>query len=77
MFHINASTNNYYLNAPIPVSGPSSSVFVSPLKEALASLTAFSIKSSLIFREGCSLNTEFIRAIFAELRRASAFVGQF
>lgn len=47
------------------------------LKDALASATAFSMKSSEIFLEGCSLNTEFIRAIFAALRLASAFVGQF
>lgn len=65
-----------YLKAPIPVSGPSSSVFPSPLKEALASFTAFSMKSSLIFRDGCSLKTEFMRAILAELLLASAFVGQ-
>lgn len=67
----------HYLKAPIPVSGPSSSVLPSPLKDALASFTAFSMKSSLIFREGCSLKTEFMRAIFAELLLASAFVGQF
>ena len=30
----------------------------------------------VIFRLGCSLKTEFIRAILAALRRASAFVGQ-
>jgi hypothetical protein len=47
------------------------------LKEALASATAFSIKSSEICRDGCSLKTEFIRAILAALRLASAFVGQF
>lgn len=65
-----------YLNAPIPVSGPSSSGF-SLLNEARASSTALVINSSLIRRDGCSLNTEFISAILAELRRASAFVGQF
>ena len=47
------------------------------LKEALASATAFSIKSSEICRDGCSLKTEFIKAILAALRLASAFVGQF
>ena len=47
------------------------------LNEALASATAFSIKSSEICRDGCSLKTEFIRAILAALRLASAFVGQF
>lgn len=47
------------------------------LKDDLASSTAFSIKSFDILREGCSLNTEFISAIFAALRLASAFVGQF
>lgn len=47
------------------------------LNEALASLTAFSIKSSDIFLDGCSLKTEFIKAIFAALLLASAFVGQF
>lgn len=46
-------------------------------KLALASATAFSIKSSVIRLDGCSLNTEFIRAILAAERRASAFVGQF
>ena len=30
----------------------------------------------VIFRLGCSLKTEFMRAILAALRRASAFVGQ-
>ena len=35
------------------------------------------MNSSLIFREGCSLKTEFIKAILAALRRASALVGQF
>lgn len=65
-----------YLNAPIPVSGPSSSLF-SDLKDARASWTALAINSSLIRLEGCSLKTEFINAIFAELRLASAFVGQF
>ena len=47
------------------------------LKEARASATAFSMKSSEIWRDGCSLKTEFIRAILAALRLASAFVGQF
>lgn len=47
------------------------------LKDDFASSTAFSMKSSDILREGCSLKTEFIRAILAALRRASAFVGQF
>lgn len=66
-----------HLKAPIPVSGPSSSSeFPSVLKDDRASLTAFSMNSSLIRLDGCSLKTEFIRAIFAELRRASAFVGQ-
>lgn len=65
-----------YLNAPIPVSGPSSSLF-SDLKEARASWTALAMNSSLMRLEGCSLNTEFIKAIFAELLLASAFVGQF
>ncbi len=46
------------------------------LKEARASLTLFSMKSSVMRREGCSLKTEFIRAIFAALRLASALVGQ-
>lgn len=46
------------------------------LKDARASETLFSINSSVILRDGCSLNTEFISAIFAALRRASAFVGQ-
>jgi len=46
------------------------------LKEASASFTLFSMKSSVIRREGCSLKTEFIRAILAALRLASAFVGQ-
>lgn len=35
------------------------------------------MKSSEIWRDGCSLNTEFISAILAALRLASAFVGQF
>ena len=35
------------------------------------------MKSSVIFRDGCSLNTEFIKAILAALLLASAFVGQF
>lgn len=48
-----------------------------PLNEDRASATAFSIKSSDILRDGCSLNTEFIKAIFAALRLASALVGQF
>lgn len=47
------------------------------LNDALASDTAFSMNSSDICLDGCSLNTEFIRAILAALRRASAFVGQF
>ena len=51
--------------------------WVLTLKDDFASSTAFSIKSSDILRDGCSLNTEFIRAILAALRRASAFVGQF
>ena len=46
------------------------------LKDVQASLTALSINSSVILRDGCSLNTEFIRAILAALLRASAFVGQ-
>lgn len=46
------------------------------LKDARASETLFSMNSSVILREGCSLNTEFISAIFAALRRASALVGQ-
>ena len=45
-------------------------------KDPAASRTALSINSSEIFREGCSLNTEFIRAILAALLLASAFVGQ-
>ena len=47
------------------------------LNDALASETAFSMNSSDIRLDGCSLNTEFMRAILAALRRASAFVGQF
>jgi len=47
------------------------------LKDARASATAFSMKSSEIRLDGCSLNTEFISAILAALLRASAFVGQF
>lgn len=46
------------------------------LNEIRASDTALSMNSSLILREGCSLNTEFISAIFAVLLLASAFVGQ-
>ena len=46
-------------------------------KDWRASATAFSINSSVIFRDGCSLKTEFMSAIFAALLRASAFVGQF
>lgn len=34
------------------------------------------MKSSVMRREGCSLKTEFIRAILAALRLASALVGQ-
>ena len=41
-----------------------------------ASDTALSMKSWVIFLVGCSLNTEFIRAILAALLRASALVGQ-
>lgn len=66
-----------YLNAPMPVSGPSPSCAFSPLNEARASWTAFSMNSSLMRRDGCSLNTEFMSAILAELLRASALVGQF
>ena len=46
------------------------------LKDARASDTLFSMNSSVILREGCSLNTEFISAILAALLRASALVGQ-
>lgn len=46
------------------------------LKEARASLTLFSMKSSVMRRDGCSLKTEFISAILAALRLASALVGQ-
>lgn len=46
------------------------------LKEASASATLFSMNSSVMRREGCSLKTEFISAILAALRRASALVGQ-
>ena len=46
-------------------------------KEVLASVMALSIKSLVIFLEGCSLKTEFMRAILAALRLASALVGQF
>lgn len=60
----------------MPVSGPSSSLF-SDLNDARASWTALAMNSSLMRRDGCSLNTEFMSAILAELRRASAFVGQF
>lgn len=60
----------------MPVFGLSASSG-SPLNELRASATAFSMKSSDIRREGCSLKTEFMRAIFAALLRASAFVGQF
>jgi len=67
---------NSYLKAPIPDSEPSLICDV-PLNEVRASWTAFWMNSSLIRREGCSLNTEFISAILAELRRASALVGQF
>ena len=35
------------------------------------------MNSSVIFLDGCSLNTEFISAIFAALLLASALVGQF
>ena len=35
------------------------------------------MNSSVIFLDGCSLNTEFMRAILAALLLASAFVGQF
>ena len=65
-----------HLNAPIPVSGPSPS-WLSVLNDDRASWTAFIINSSLMRRDGCSLNIEFMSAILAELRRASAFVGQF
>ena len=41
-----------------------------------ASETALSMKPWLILLAGCSLNTEFISAILAALRRASALVGQ-
>ena len=41
-----------------------------------ASETALSIKAWVIRLVGCSLNTEFIRAILAALRLASALVGQ-
>ena len=47
------------------------------LKDVIASCTAFSTNSSVILREGCSLNTEFISAILAALLLASALVGQF
>ena len=47
------------------------------LNEEIASPTALSINSSEILRDGCSLNTEFIRAILAALLLASAFVVQF
>lgn len=67
---------NTDLNAPIPVLGLSASSDP-PLKLALASATAFSMKSSLIRRLGCSLNTLFIKAILAALLLASALVGQF
>lgn len=51
--------------------------FLFTLNEARASATAFSMKSSEICRDGCSLKTEFISAILAALRLASALVGQF
>ena len=41
-----------------------------------ASETALSMKPWLILLAGCSLNTEFISAILAALRLASALVGQ-
>ena len=41
-----------------------------------ASLTAFSMNSLVILLDGLSLKIEFMRAILAALRRASAFVGQ-
>ena len=41
-----------------------------------ASPTAFSTKSAVILREGCSLKIEFIKAILAALLLASALVGQ-
>mgnify|MGYP001423008012 FL=1 len=41
-----------------------------------ASETALSMKAWLILLAGCSLKTEFISAILAALRRASALVGQ-
>lgn len=47
------------------------------LNELVASVTAISMKWSVMILEGCSLNTEFINAILAALRLASAFVGQF
>lgn len=68
--------SNINRNAPIPVLGLSASSG-SPLKEDRASVIAFSMKSSDILREGCSLKTLFIRAILAALLLASAFVGQF
>lgn len=55
---------------------PGFSIPMLTLKDARASDTLFSMKSSVMRREGCSLNTEFISAILAALRRASALVGQ-
>ena len=46
-------------------------------KACWASSIALVMNSSVIFLEGCSLNTEFISAIFAALLLASALVGQF
>lgn len=65
-----------YLKAAMPGLG-SWCRAASPAKDARASATAFSIKCSDIRRDSCSLNTLFISAIFAALRRASAFVGLF
>ncbi len=43
----------------------------------VALLVDFAMNSGVIRRDGCSLNTEFIRAIRAALRRASNLVMQF
>ena len=62
---------------PLPFSHPQIRPLGLTKFTCVASLMAFSMNSSVILRLGCSLKTEFMRAIRAALRRASAFVGQF
>ena len=68
---INELLESFYFNFAIKIiSYDFHRIVISFILSFIVSITC------VIFRLGCSLKTEFMRAILAALRRASAFVGQ-